>query len=141
MAAVTICSDFGAPKNKDTMSIMSFLPQGLLGAFMDPLRERYLPPPTPSDAGETLRLREEMDLPRLPRGKGARMEVERPELHSAVKGLRCRGRALPCGVSHWKPMFIPGTAVLTHKYCHPFLPSIGPEGVSYLHLTVQERER
>ena len=130
MAAVTICSDFGAPSNKDTMFMMSFLPQGLLGAFMDPLGECYLPPPPPSDAGETLRLREEMDLPKLRRGKGARMEVEGPELHSAGNGLRCRGRALPCGVSRWKPTFIPGTAVpctntVTH-FSHQLAQKVSP---------------
>lgn len=67
------------------------------------------------------------------------MEVGGPELHPAIKGLRCRGRALPCDKleTHVHPRdCYPHTQMLSH----PFLPLIGPEGVSYLHLTVRDTE-
>ena len=68
------------------------------------------------------------------------MEVGGPEVHPAVKSLRCRGRALPCGnlKTHVHPRdCCPHAQMLSHL----FLPWIGPEGVSYLHLTTQDTER
>lgn len=72
-----------------------------------------------------------MDLPKLRRGKGARMEVEGPELHSAGKGLRCRGRALPCGVSPWRPTLIHSGLLssCTNTVTH-FSQQLAQEGVS-----------
>lgn len=43
------------------------------------------------------------------------MEVGGPELHPAVKGLRCRGRALPCG--KLETHVHPGDCCLMHKCC------------------------